>query len=280
MFQQIIVPLDGSEEAAEALGPASAMARRIGAPMHVVALHLPGRDTSQLELTVLSQCDATGDVVRVIELRPIEVDVATDLTRLAHKWGPALIVMASHGRGRSAALLGSVTSEILSVVDQPVLLVGPNVIRSRFSTHGTAVVAVDGRNDDEVLSLMATLLADTDFDPFIVNVIDPKEARELDLARSGPGGFDLPAETAVAHLAAARLEASTDVKVVDYEVEHSRKPADALVHQAIEKRASMIVMTTHARQGFDRLACGSVAADVVRDAPCPVMITGLDVDAR
>ena len=126
---------------------------------------------------------------------------------------------------------------------------------------------------------MATLLGDTDFEPFVVNVVDPKEARELDLVRFGPGGSDLPAETSVAHRAAAHLEASTDVEAVDYEVEHNRKPADVLVHQAIEKRASLVVMTTHARQGFDRLASGSVAADVVRDAPCPVMVTGLVADA-
>ena len=38
-----------------------------------------------------------------------------------------------------------------------------------------------------------------------------------------------------------------------------------------EKGANLIVMGTHGRAGFDRLLFGSVAHEVVRAAPCPVM---------
>ncbi|MEO0493980.1 MAG: universal stress protein [Actinomycetota bacterium] len=276
MFQQIIVPLDGSPEAAEALGPASAMARRVGAPMHVIALHSPGHDATELEQTVLAQADTTGDVVRIVEVRPIEVDVATDLIRLTTRSGPALIVMATHARGRSAAVFGSVAADVLAVAGQPVMLIGPNVLRSSFRTHGPAIVAVDGHEDSEVLSLTATLLADTDFHPVVANVVDPREAKQLAANRGGPGGFDLPNETAVAHRAAEHLRTSSDLDSVDYDVFHDEHPGDAIVAQANERRASLIVMTTHARRGLDRLTTGSVAAEVVRDAPCPVLVAGLD----
>ena len=46
---------------------------------------------------------------------------------------------------------------------------------------------------------------------------------------------------------------------------------EELVKLAEEKGANLIVMGTHGRAGFDRLLFGSVAHEVVRAAPCPVM---------
>jgi len=40
---------------------------------------------------------------------------------------------------------------------------------------------------------------------------------------------------------------------------------------AREKKADLIVMGTHGRHGFSRAMLGSVAAKVVRTAPCPVL---------
>ena len=272
MFQQIVVPLDGSEESAEALGPAACMARRVGAPMHVVALHPPEQDPTELERAVLAQTNDAGDVVRMVDVRPVGESVATDVRRLADRWGPSLIVMASRGRGRSAAVLGSVANEILNRPGQPVMLVGPACIRGRFRTHGPAIVSVTGE-DDDVLNLTASLLAETDFDPVIANVVDPRQARELDLIRSGPGGSDLPTESVVAQQAADQLSAATDRNAVDFDVFHDRNVADPLVSEAVARRASLVVMATHARSGLQRMSSGSITADVVREAPCPVLVT-------
>ena len=49
------------------------------------------------------------------------------------------------------------------------------------------------------------------------------------------------------------------------------RPSEELVKLAEEKGADLIVMGTHGRAGFDRLLFGSVAHEVVRAAPCPVM---------
>ncbi|MEM9466622.1 MAG: universal stress protein [Actinomycetota bacterium] len=272
MFQQIIVPLDGSEEACEALGPAATLARRVGAPLHIVALHPPDADPAPLEALVLEQADETGDVIRVVEVRPIEESVPRDLRRLADRWGPSLIVMASHGRGRSAALIGSVANDILNHPGQPVMLVGPGVVRSRFRTHGPAVVSVTGE-DDDVLNLAAAILAETDFDPMIANVMDPRRSRELDLVRSGPHGSDVPADSVVAERAAGRLAQATGRSAIDFDVFHDPHVADALVAETTRRRASLLIMATHARSGFERLSTGSVTAEVVRTAPCPVLVT-------
>lgn len=48
-------------------------------------------------------------------------------------------------------------------------------------------------------------------------------------------------------------------------------PRDAILALADEVDADMIVMGTHGRRGISRLVIGSVAENVVRNAPCPVL---------
>lgn len=49
-------------------------------------------------------------------------------------------------------------------------------------------------------------------------------------------------------------------------------PGDSVVREAIERETDVIVMSTHGRGGLRRVLLGSVADEVVRRAPCPVML--------
>ncbi|WP_251981092.1 universal stress protein, partial [Salinibacter ruber] len=57
---------------------------------------------------------------------------------------------------------------------------------------------------------------------------------------------------------------------VVYAQTDSTSPETAIVEQATEHDMDLVVMGTHGRQGMDRLLSGSVAEEVVRQAPCPV----------
>jgi nucleotide-binding universal stress UspA family protein len=48
-------------------------------------------------------------------------------------------------------------------------------------------------------------------------------------------------------------------------------PAEEIVRVAEEVAADLIVMATHGRTGLGRLLMGSVAEEVLRKAPCPVL---------
>jgi nucleotide-binding universal stress UspA family protein len=52
-------------------------------------------------------------------------------------------------------------------------------------------------------------------------------------------------------------------------------PATEIVRYARDASADLIVMGTHGRTGVDRLLMGSVAEQVLRDAPCSVLIVKL-----
>lgn len=49
------------------------------------------------------------------------------------------------------------------------------------------------------------------------------------------------------------------------------QPAPSIVHYALQNQVDLIVMPTHGRTGFSRLLLGSVAEEVLRHAPCPVL---------
>jgi nucleotide-binding universal stress UspA family protein len=49
------------------------------------------------------------------------------------------------------------------------------------------------------------------------------------------------------------------------------EPSATIVQVARETSADLIVMGTHGRTGLARVLMGSVAEDVLRTAPCPVM---------
>ncbi len=53
---------------------------------------------------------------------------------------------------------------------------------------------------------------------------------------------------------------------------HNGMVTDCILDFANQKDVDMIVMGTHGRHGFDRLAMGSVAEKVLRKASCPVLV--------
>jgi nucleotide-binding universal stress UspA family protein len=78
-------------------------------------------------------------------------------------------------------------------------------------------------------------------------------------------------ESASSYLeAVARRLQERQVKVTIEEPEG--QPADVIVKRARELGTSLIVMSTHARGGLGRFVFGSVADNVLRHAPCPVLL--------
>jgi nucleotide-binding universal stress UspA family protein len=49
-------------------------------------------------------------------------------------------------------------------------------------------------------------------------------------------------------------------------------PVEQILRVAKESKCNMIVMGTHGRRGFSRVLLGSVAEQVMRKAPCPVVV--------
>ena len=70
-----------------------------------------------------------------------------------------------------------------------------------------------------------------------------------------------------AYLARHDIEAK-----VRHEIAEDIDVGNLLLSRAADLSCDLIVMSTHGRGGLSRLVFGSVAEDVVRHAPCPVLI--------
>ena len=56
-------------------------------------------------------------------------------------------------------------------------------------------------------------------------------------------------------------------------------PFQAIIDTATEKDVDLIIMGTHGRTGLTHVLMGSVAENVVRLAPCPVLVVRGTTDA-
>ena len=272
-LSEIIVPLDGSELSAHALVPACTIARHLDVPMRVVSFHPPAADAGELRQIIDEQLERAGGMSPSVEIQPLDSSVPEQLDPILAAAPDALVVMSTRGRGHSAALLGSVANEILAEFHRPVVLIGPACATDTFRTDGRLIVAADrSPGTKAVLQLAAGVLDRFDFSAQVVNVLDPEMATAMERSRGGPEGSDLPHESAMAHRYANELGRAAGQEV-DYVVLHSKHPGPAIADHAADEQAALIAMATHARTGLRRLTLGSVTAEVVAHATCPVLAT-------
>jgi nucleotide-binding universal stress UspA family protein len=74
----------------------------------------------------------------------------------------------------------------------------------------------------------------------------------------------------------AQVKDRLDAKGIEVTCEEPEGPAaKAIIECARQVNADLIAMTTHGRSGLGRAVLGSVADEVVRKAPCPVLLVRL-----
>jgi nucleotide-binding universal stress UspA family protein len=78
-------------------------------------------------------------------------------------------------------------------------------------------------------------------------------------------------ESAYVRRAALELQGLTG-RDVEFETLHGERPSRPIVEFADRMGASLLFLATHGRTGIVRLRLGSVAAEVVRHARCPVVL--------
>lgn len=265
MVQRLIVPVDGSDSSWAAVNVALALARRTDATVMIAEVVFDPNDIAGAQSRLqdgLHACDGSGVPVDIDVLLSDE-SVASALEAALDETPEATIVMASHGRGRSAALVGSVAEDVLQRTFGPIVIVGPNVVESDFS--GPIIVTVDGSEESEAaLPLAAAWGIELGVTPWVVNVTGET---------SGQAPADV-IDTMYASRLARRLSSRSGHRV-EFEQLHTGHPAVAVPEFAERAEASLIVASSHGRSGLSRLTVGSVTSGFVRHANCPVVVVRL-----
>ncbi|MFB6078868.1 MAG: universal stress protein [Halarchaeum sp.] len=283
MYDDILLPVDGSDAASDLVAHVAAVARWADATVHVRYV----ADTTRDSVTVLG-----GDVVDalvsegeriVAETADRLADAGVDVERGVVRGRPAdvivadaadvdLVAMATHGRsGVERFLLGSTTASVVRRSPTPVLTARTGDVALRFP-YDRVLLATDGSPTAEAaLAYGLDLAAALDADVTVRSVVDT-DSLGID-ARSGVVVDELTAAAESALDTARRLAVERDVDADGAVVRG--QPAKELCEAA--RDADAVVMGTTGRTGVDRLLLGSVAEAVVRRAPVPVFTVGRDV---
>lgn len=262
----IIVPLDGSDFAETALAPAGALAQRIGARVIVLTSRLGGVvvEPEQYLAAAAAQAGIPDAEAIVVSDR----SVVKGLEQVLGDVAEPVVCMSTHGRsGIAQALLGSTAEWMIRELRAPMLLVGPHVDPAPATTFTDVVVCTDGTPESRaIVPELSNWIGQLRLRVWVLQVHDPEAPLALEAA-----GEQSAIEFGAVHALAETL-LSRDGAGVNWDVMHRRDVSDAIVEYARAVPASFIAMATHGRSGVGRLALGSVAAAVVHDAPCPVLV--------
>jgi nucleotide-binding universal stress UspA family protein len=298
-FRSILLPLDSSPFAEQAIPWAAAIARKARARLRLALVHQtpfpPPLDDSNARLYTrieLAVRKAERDYMRRVAARIREgggIQLATAtltgspapaLAEYAREVGADLVVMTTHGRGGVERMwLGSVADQLVRTLDVPVLLVRPKEGESvsRVPALEEILVPLDGSRRAEAalapaLGMAKLFGARVD----LVQVVEP-----VALLLDAPV---IPQSLDEELMALQRREAKDYLDDI----------ADQISGQGMVGRASsilagnalagiqgaaaapgvgMIALATHGRGGLRRLAVGSVTDKLVRTGDLPVLVT-------
>ena len=262
----ILVPLDGSKFSEIALPVAAALAGRLNAEIHLLSA-VGTEDEVAERQSQLAAIELPG--LRVHSVVVVDLDAAGAIHTELRRLGGAVACMASHGRGRSAALVGSVATDVVARGHDPLIVVGPFVSEE---PRGTGVlVCVDETPESAALVPIALRWARLFGEALtVVTVAEPVPPPVRDVPvyrRLGPRG---DVEGFLEALAAPVRAEGDDVDTLV--VWDPISPAEGMRSYLDEHPVGLVVVGSHARRGLARFAFGSVAASIVHHSPSPVLV--------
>lgn len=265
--ERILVPLDGSTEAAEVLTQVAGLLRSPGAectlltvverfrnPLRPLSASEVG-DVERLALASAALRERTAEVEALgarVKFEVVSGVAAEAILANVDAASPSLVVMRSLARRSSSWLRGSVSQRVLRHCPAPLLILPPGQVEHPFSK---ILVPLDGSDTG-----LAVLPA--------VEQLARLSSSTVVLARfaSGEQEFIAAGEDAgpatPARLRASLAPMKTRLEQLGTEVQLRvgfGDPAERILAVAKEEDTDLIAMTTHGRSGWSRWTFGSVA---------------------
>jgi nucleotide-binding universal stress UspA family protein len=301
MYRKIVVPLDGSPLGERALPLAVELARRTGATLHLVHVHLPVMLPAVIDRPIPDSeldSDLYKQMVEMLSILvtrlqavanvPIETkliyaerntSIAANLESYAKEIEADLLVMTTHGRsGFGRMWLGSVADELIRTLSLPILLVRPDEQLPAFDERwrlDRTLVSVNGTSTSESILPHAKAFAKIfESETVLLRIVEPvilsRYAADATLVQVDQDLLDQTQAEARAYLDRIAQEFG-EQKVIVRDVVDAQV-ALALLDAAEKHEVGMIAMATHGRQGLNRLLVGSVADKVLRSANVPLLV--------
>ena len=298
MFTKILVPLDRSPLAEQAVGTAAAIARGSSATLDLVLVHQPfpfdglgdapwnalEREEEHKYLASIVAELSTGAAVPAAQA-VVTGEAVESICKHAWDGGADLIVMTSHGRtGLSRVWIGSVAMGVIKQSAIPVLMLRPvktpDELREAHHAFRKILVPVDGSAlAGEVLAPAVDLAKATGASVELLRIVEPVPLVTADMGMPFSYPPILQDDAATNHLLeGAKFEAAEQAKQLADEGIKVNATAlvaghvgNAIIDFARSHDVDLIAMATHGR-GASRLVFGSVADKVVRAGGFPMLL--------
>jgi nucleotide-binding universal stress UspA family protein len=306
MIDRIAVPLDGTPFGDYALRFACEIARRSGASIRLIHVHVHRHvehglfGVATFRHRVMTGTDAYADRRLFEAERDVLEEKASELARrtgldvsghiiggrigdaverVAEAWDADLIVMATHARsGLERIRRGSISDQVVRHAKTPVLLVRPpdnELSRPIVTAWRRIIVTLDGSQfSEQALSSAAAMARLFDAKLTLVHVECPPGDRFF--------VGDLAAEAATAkqygstcrqYLEDVVARYGDDLADAEIEPIVGRFPTVGLLEAAVRLDADLICMATHGRGGLSRALVGSTANEILSSTWLPVLVT-------
>jgi nucleotide-binding universal stress UspA family protein len=292
MSKTIVLCLDGSKLAEQAIPAVSALAKALRADVVLASVVVaPDRwsrgevlqqEDPEEEALVSFYLGAIGDQLREQGVKSRERvafgPAAEKLVGIAADEGAEFMAMTTHGRsGFTRWILGSVADRVLHISERPVLLVNSEPDgHARAAEFKRILVPLDGSDTAEAaLPFVKRLASDLKASLVLEGVIVPTAALYA-------GTFVPSSPPALQEIEAGSREYLDGVagKVADGGLSVASRvdigyAAETILEAARETDADLIALSTHGRSGPERWIRGSVADAIIRhaDRPCLVLPT-------
>lgn len=298
MIDQILVPLDGSDLAAQALPHAAIQAHRFEAQillLRVVEL-VPSSGTRRAATNEIFALQENAEfylegVAETLEAEGLEVKAYTrsgppaeSIITFAEAEDVDLIAMSTHGRsGIGRWVYGSVADKVLRGANAPVFLIRAaedgHILEEAqpvsMAGYQRLLVPLDGSNLAERALSYAETWAQT-FDAEVILVRVPTLPAYVSLGPDAslmvPSLLSEAYDEVDAYLAniTRRLKAK-GLQVHKAAVEPGAV-AETIIDYAHDANVDLIIMSTHGRSGLRRWVYGSVADRILRGVDLPVLL--------
>ena len=309
LFDNVIVPLDGSRLSAHALPAAQLVAGASGAKLTLLSSfpEIPdwqadasrGRRRGSMAAAQHDRVGAylSGQRLRLVQQgfsSPVDIEAREGpayefIVDVANRDPNSLIAMSTRGHGGLSRLLsGSVTSRVLGSVGNPILVVRCNDTDCPVVPQSidNLIVPLDGSPLAKSALRYAENLASA-FQARITLVrCVPDEAYfhaqyDLSLAHGSPAFAYYDGRRMVNDAVGQSCEYLLDTAgpIADRfpateidSVTSQENPVETVLDLAHRLENPMVVMATHGRRGMRRFLLGSVADQVIRQSPVPTLL--------
>lgn len=279
-INRLLCPIDLTTDADSALRYAVALARTYEAKLYVFhcvesLAHVDEAEilTKIYEDTIRNQAALTESVL--FETVVIEGEPTFAISQAAAERKIDLIVMRSRRRPVAAALLGSTAEAVIRNAPCPVLVIHPDEREWIAEPHHEInlkriLVAHDFSNDSEVAIKYATSLAqEYQAELHLVHVLSYTLSPDL---VTRPLSIEGEFQRATRQLQQA-LPTETSLWCKVRQTVLTGQPYREILNYAEENQIDLICMGVHGAGFSMRALFGSNADRVLRQAPCPVLIT-------